>query len=736
MSVSENHTLLPRDELSEFIAIAFEAPLKLRPISTKEIRSRVSHIIVNHVEPEDLNQEERDWFGMVLSTGKVTQQKLADLYGLKRGTVRDWLYKFRNGSKHVAPGRPTKLELPQLKNISVDVRAAYFGRCPLSRDDVKEKLHAAAAANYLSRHPNATPLEVEANASFCDKTESTYRQKLDAYESKTQHATFARFDACMDVRHSYSWMIAHEAFAKHSPANLKNNADATTFIINWSRVDGDTVMVPTRGSRMKYADGFPSDEEDGTDEGNESYEEKATHDNDDEYKCEKNDENIPPNLRPQSYGASEMDTIIKHIHLASASGHTNGVCLIFEDSTISVDFHYFELTRLDVPTQCMTACVYICKSRAGNDSMWKHWFLTQAIPFCKLMQSHSSEQHADLSTFFSTDGERIILKQALQDEVFSAFNQANIIYARVPAATTAIHQANDRSMFFRKIKATLKSRSKLRKIRNCHVMNELLASEIETKLKYDTLTAGLKRTIKKSILLVEQVFGRCLDRFEVSKSFEVCGQHVFNRPDETAPTCDSRKIMQQCYNYMEVTHEQKTNMMQHVDFFVQSMKDKGFLSWEDLEEKNICNINGMNREGFSMTRHACEIVTNENIRRRQKQWDMEHDSAYIEAKKKLEKFQKLHDKKIADETKEDEKEAERRRQEQSQNANSKKKRKTREPTPKQIAKKQKKDENTKAKKQKSVHAYETAKTAAHDSLGVYQRFGVNLDDNTKAALDC
>jgi hypothetical protein len=65
-----------------------------------------------------------------------------------------------------------------------------------------------------------------------------------------------------------------------------------------------------------------------------------------------------------------------------------------------------------------------------------------------------------LRTFYSTDGEDIILSNIFNESLRSEFHELGIDYGRVGAGTTGIHNASDRQLVFRETKRKVRDKKK------------------------------------------------------------------------------------------------------------------------------------------------------------------------------------------------------------------------------------------------------------------------------------
>jgi hypothetical protein len=212
------------------------------------------------------------------------------------------------------PGRPQKLTQSDAERIINEIRYAYDEVNPLTQNKVTDLILAAVEKNYRANHPHASRAEALDKTTICDRTEQAFIKSIRAGAPQAQYSTQA---ACECIRHTFTWAVAHAAYCKFSPAHLKINADATTTCINMKSLrEGSIVIVPlddAPNSNGKKSKG-----------------------------------------RAQTYQSNEMATIVKHVIVTSASGQSDGACMIVMDKTVpDGQFHYFELKQFTCVTGVM-----------------------------------------------------------------------------------------------------------------------------------------------------------------------------------------------------------------------------------------------------------------------------------------------------------------------------------------------------------------------------------------------
>lgn len=586
------------DKYEQLIESANQHPgVTLAPQISAPTRTKpVQYVRFPIVSTRNLSEIDRQWLVSLVTDLGWTMRGLCILYeGLGTFALRSW----RTAVSHNLPtknpvGNPHRLTENQIDQLQIELDG-YNYRAGASYHDAHQLINKLAQENFERTHPQATPSEVHAKASVDIRTENRILDYIGFDEREAKRVTEARQRACESLRHSFSWAVAMEAFAGKSPAYLKSNADGTTVTIRFDKLNGSSVMVP-----------------------------KVLHEHTKGH-----------NLRPEVYGPSEMDLIVKHMHLTSASGETDGLCLIFQDKDIPDGvFYWYDLQTMNCTTSKVNSRIYFCKSRAGNANMWQHWLTTRVAPFCERLRRCLSDDDAQLPAIISTDGEPIILNQAFSAAVMEIFDRYGIIWVRVPASTTSIHQACDRGMFFRKFNHGFISPIMMRNYNDLKCCNDLLGPELKRVINYPGVTAGFVDKVVRGCLYIEYVVGETLKKTDVMMSFVVCGQH--GPASSTGSTIDFRKIMKQCHT--EIDETTMLNLELHLPFFVEQMKQSGALSWDDMDEKNISKEDAsFNREQLVIARRAAEVISHPNTRQKKREWDLAHDEEVVKARRLIEK---------------------------------------------------------------------------------------------------
>jgi hypothetical protein len=193
--------------------------------------------------------------------------------------------------------------------------------------------------------------------------------------------------------------------------------------------------------------------------------------------------------------------------------------------------------------------------------------------------------------FLTIDGELVILKELMSEEVQEKLRETVTILLKVGAGHTAVAQALDIGLIFRAIKAALKLLSKTMQ----RVDNKLVSDQLRIALQslcnkfHIELSAGKRKQIIHSVLSVlhcMQNGGLTVDKMK--QSFAMAGQHVERSPgDKISSTVDYEKIMRRCYG--TITDEFLRTFAQQVLGLVYSVREmgNGQLTEEELEAAGV-----------------------------------------------------------------------------------------------------------------------------------------------------
>ncbi len=180
------------------------------------------------------------------------------------------------------------------------------------------------------------------------------------------------------------------------------------------------------------------------------------------------------------------------------------------------------------------------------------------------MQGNDYEDPTGGRSFFSTDGEAIILNQGLDPDVLAAFREAKIDYLKGAPSGTHKHQPADVSTNFRDIKtgmnhvATNNTNTYNASLRKA---SERAFQEFETKFAAASsssssssssaaaasprLSANLRYRIIIGIeRLIHVLRAKYFTSIKIIEGFERCGQHI-REPGDDGCTVSFEGIMQQ-----------------------------------------------------------------------------------------------------------------------------------------------------------------------------------------------
>ena len=104
--------------------------------------------------------------------------------------------------------------------------------------------------------------------------------------------------------------------------------------------------------------------------------------------------------------------------------------------------------------------LYTSQSKCGTQDMWKHDFLNTVIKFIRdiKLKYDSRDANGNLGGHFLVqDGEDIILKAAMDEDVVAAFNELNVNSCTGETSHTELTQELDAGSVFRYLKAGVKN---------------------------------------------------------------------------------------------------------------------------------------------------------------------------------------------------------------------------------------------------------------------------------------
>lgn len=182
-----------------------------------------------------------------------------------------------------------------------------------------------------------------------------------------------------------------------------------------------------------------------------------------------------------------------------------------------------------------------------------------------------------MAGFVYSDGEAIVMKAIMDQEVLDDTMDHSIIFGKISASTSAIHQPCDVSPVFKGAKAILKRINN----RGLNVSYPLIADKIRAafneseKSLLKNISSEKKNKIIHACLSIRYVLQEMLRPSLITQGFKDCGQWPL----------DYNTIMQQCYK--ELSLEELEEIKYHTDDDVQYFKQHGHLTEEQLDLGNI-----------------------------------------------------------------------------------------------------------------------------------------------------
>ena len=264
--------------------------------------------------------------------------------------------------------------------------------------------------------------------------------------------------------------------------------------------------------------------------------------------------------------------------------------------------------------------VYFSKTRCGNSGLWLHWLEHVALPTMKQNNAFYGANDAKgqpLPTFFSTDGEALILRQAFEPRIISALKAENVYYARVGAGSTGIHQACDRAQTFKITKKGPGSVSKILQL-NRIPSDEFLEANIRrafdnflVRFPSISCTSRIMSRIVQSLIILKSVYQNKVTPNVIKKGFTCCGQHC-DPINPGSSTVSFDIMMEQCYS--DISREQLQLMRQCISHFVEVIKSRGQIKFEELCDKGLRpGSTTIARDELHYVRHWAEVINHEFI---------------------------------------------------------------------------------------------------------------------------
>lgn len=257
--------------------------------------------------------------------------------------------------------------------------------------------------------------------------------------------------------------------------------------------------------------------------------------------------------------------------------------------------------------------------------------------------------------FAYSDGEAVILKEAMSPGVIRAFKESSIDFAKGEPSATADHQAADAGPEFRDLKSGIMTCQK--EGRNCkdEVLEKnmkafwadfsiwLRTNESMGSSNRAPPTSAYKEKVQHGLNMMCYVMQNgYMSPKKTRDGFLITGQHVVEPPRFPIPgyedaTIDFDKIMSKCYQDIDVTT--KMSVREKVPLLVNIIRDTGRLKLADYRDCGILPV--LEKGGFTINnrddsvlwqQHSC-VLTHDNT---QEEWTHYKDGKdpALEASKK------------------------------------------------------------------------------------------------------
>ena len=347
---------------------------------------------------------------------------ILERYRIDRDTFESWQRCIRKGMHNrdgQGTGRPISLDLIAINDVKRSVDTAAEGAHPLSKE-ATHLLFRDAKIETRKRQklvPDAFPID-QFNTSICAKTVEMLKKRDDVriFDRVAQDLTQSRLLALTCFRLAYISMCFIWVLCKNLPAVYKWNCDCTTFECR-SEGSGKLVcVVREKGDHSQVA---------------------------------------------SVSSAGELNLIVKFFGLGNAGGNIGAVVLIIavNDMPENVFFVREILGLSSTSTVGEKGWIYICKTKGGTATLWRHWFTMICIPtISKAARLYDlrDDQDQPYRSFLSSDGEACIINEAFTEEVLDMFRANSIDYLKLGPGSTSSWQPWDVSDLFRGSKSAMK----------------------------------------------------------------------------------------------------------------------------------------------------------------------------------------------------------------------------------------------------------------------------------------
>ena len=346
-------------------------------------------------------------------------------HNLNEKTVYGWMQKYDyfietgKDTFHGFGGRPKLISDEAMINVKKKIIDEQLSQNSQKnkRKFVIEKLGEAVAETQKQRG-----LEVDGKPPSRSQIKVIFQQE-NFGKRKVQYKTQARIFAESDPRNAYSFAAMNHAFIEDKSPHMTFNWDATQVVIG---EDGNMEVVFIKHDMDNYKVGA-----------------------------------MP--LTAESTGTLGM--AIKYLHFHNAAGNAAPPVYIIADPSLGEDEFVWE----EIPNFGNTADVgtvgYIvaCKTRNCNAAFYRWYGTTIVEPFvqkCRTINECKNLDGTPERAFVTCDGEASQISVFQEEQMLALFVEALIDFGKSPASCSATCQSSDASVFFKALKAKLKSVSK------------------------------------------------------------------------------------------------------------------------------------------------------------------------------------------------------------------------------------------------------------------------------------
>jgi hypothetical protein len=211
-----------------------------------------------------------------------------------------------------------------------------------------------------------------------------------------------------------------------------------------------------------------------------------------------------------------------------------------------------------------------------------------------------------------------VIKEALTPEVYQAFIQALVDYAKGAPSCTSMHQPCDVSTTFRDVKKGVETATKHSLLSNSTVLScleqklKLVFQDVRSELSGISVSADLENKITQGIMKIVHVLrrGGYLTPDKVAKGFSDCGQHILGSfPSPEASTVSYDNIMKRTLH--KSIAEEANEMKQKFPQVVEEMRTKGHVSSAFLDGLQLARSpHAKDRDGSNCLSHQdCCLIT-------------------------------------------------------------------------------------------------------------------------------